>query len=423
MKFNITETDNVIDLLVSELYAGDPDVSIREAIQNARDANHAYKKVSEADRRPLGEANYNPDISIWSHGNAICISDNGIGMNLDDIEKKLLNIGVTEKAKKVASSPVIQPKTSQDGYIGKYGVGVLGYFILAGKVDIYTQHYKYCSNGKCRKITATIDENKNVNVEQLHFNDIKSILPSGHPLENKNVSEAHGTIVVLHPRSARNLDNAEKNFKERVQELTRINNVEVLITKYCYFLDQNISKYSSGRKESLVLEADDSMYDEDETIIEIFDDLNDKDESNKPLLHMHEVITLDTVSEENRQASLFLYLRDNIIYEQKGFDIYVDGLLVEESVVDIRPTWARFMHGVILLKGVGTSLDRRAITRQSSIFYELKEQIEKACIDIFKELLIEKWELFKKELCQHLMETLFLNFYKLMVECTQMKQK
>lgn len=398
MKFNITETDNVIDLLVSELYAGDPDVSIREAMQNARDANHAYKKIPKAQRSQLGEGDYHPDIGIWSHGGAICISDNGIGMNVTDIEKRLLNIGVTDKANKIASSPVVQPRTSQDGYIGKYGVGVLGYFILAGKVEIYTQSYDSCSDGKWNKLTASIDKNKEVNLEEVHLNDIKSILPTGHPLHNKKISEAHGTIVLLYPRNTGTLYNVEKNFKQKIRALTNIQNVEELISKYCYFLDQDISRYSSGIKESLILGDDSSRYDDIGIITEIFESLNEQDESSKPLLQEHKVITLDTVSDENRNSHVFLYLRDNIVYEQKGFDVYVDGLLVEESVVDIRPTWARFMHGVVLLKGVGTSLDRRSITRQSNIFYTLKEEIEKACIEIFKKLLIDKWNIFMSEL-------------------------
>lgn len=398
MKFNITNTDNVIDLLVSELYAGDPDVSIREAIQNARDANHAYKKISRTERLKLNDGDYKPDIGIWTHDGSICISDNGIGMNTDDIEDRLLNIGVTDKAKKITSSPVIQPKTSQDGYIGKYGVGVLGYFIFAGKVEIYTQRYDSCADGTWHKLTASIDADKNVDVESIAFNEVKAILPTGHPLYEKDASTAHGTIVVLHPRDTHSLNDAEKSFKQKVKMLTNINSVEELITRYCYFLDQDISKYSSGRKESLILEADDSVYDNNEILLEIFDSLNEQDEDAKPLMQIHEEITLDTVSSENRQSHIFLYLRDNIVYEQKGFDIYVDGLLVEESVIDIRPTWARFMHGVILLKGVGTSLDRRAITRQSSIFYALKEEVEKACIDIFKKLLTEKWDLFMREL-------------------------
>lgn len=398
MKFNITETDNVIDLLVSELYAGDPDVSIREAIQNARDANHAYKNVPQAKRLQLGDGDYHSDISVWSHGGAICISDNGIGMNLEDIEERLLNIGVTDKAKKVASSPVIQPKTSQDGYIGKYGVGVLGYFILAGKVEIYTQRYDSCADGKWNKLTASIDNNKEVKIDEVGFENIKTILPSDHPYLYKKESEAHGTVVMLYPRSISSLHSAERNFKQRVKELSNINNVEELIHKYCFFLDQDISEYSSGQKKALILGDDSSLYDEFETLTEIFDTVNDHDESSKPLLQLHQTITLDTVSDENKHSHVFLYLRDNIVYEQKGFDVYVDGLLVEESVIDIRPSWARFIHGVILLKGVGTSLDRRAITRQSNVFYTLKEEIEKACIEILKKLLTEKWDIFMSEL-------------------------
>lgn len=116
LKFSISE--DVIELLIKPLYGQQDSLKVvtRELLQNALDA--CKKK----------EVNADIIIKIHEKGDDLFleVKDNGIGMDIQDIRTNFLTVGKSDK------------RNSQNGLVGKYGIGILSLFLLGEYAEIYT---------------------------------------------------------------------------------------------------------------------------------------------------------------------------------------------------------------------------------------------------------------------------------------------
>lgn len=396
LQFTINDPDKIIDLLVSELYAGDPWVSLREAIQNARDANHAFEELPAGRRAKMSDDNYEPFIAVWFDGRDYWVGDNGIGMDLGKIQNALLNIGNSDKEqshKNLAIAPVISKK----GFIGKYGIGVLAYFILAKNVHFYTRHFE-ASSTEWIHLTCAIDENKDVPSTEVSWEEVKNFFPMNYPISGKKAEDAHGTLVRFELRM---MTEGDKNFQNRLQRMRDMNEVRNLIKKNCFFLDQKLFFWQGNRysKEQLFIVEVSENYGDDNFLKEIREMLDGDMPSNKPLYSKY------FKEKDFRDVHIFLFLRNNQS-ERHGLDVYVDRMLAEKNAHGLKPGWADFIHGVVVLEEMATSLDRRSLNQSNIQFIVLQECLEKICLDFFKEFIQEKKETFLSQLWPTLQGTL-----------------
>lgn len=143
-----TEVAKLLDLLANSLYSN-KEVFLRELISNASDALDKLHFLSLTDQKLLGD---DPILRIRvkadKNAGTLTISDNGIGMTVEEAQKHLGTIaksGTDEFFKSLSGDAA---KDSQ--LIGRFGVGFYSAFIVADKVTVYSRSAKAAQNeGVC----------------------------------------------------------------------------------------------------------------------------------------------------------------------------------------------------------------------------------------------------------------------------------
>lgn len=143
------DTKKLLHLLSGKELYEDEFIAVRELLQNAFDAvkeQIAYERLERADpsnkkwEQLFGEI-YEVELSLEVENNEfwLCCSDNGVGMSKDIIKKYLLISG-NSRRKDVRQLERLCLKAGFDlERTGQFGIGVLSYFMLADKVQIYTK--------------------------------------------------------------------------------------------------------------------------------------------------------------------------------------------------------------------------------------------------------------------------------------------
>jgi hypothetical protein len=145
----------LLKLLIRPLYGDRPEIGIRELMQNAVDA----VRELEAWRQRRGEAAPPPDdsvaeVEVWIDApdekgqQWLTVSDRGIGMTAEVIQKYFLTIGASFRqseswAREFSNDPAEAEKTGQKSRVlrtGRFGVGVLAAFLLGNEIEVATRH-------------------------------------------------------------------------------------------------------------------------------------------------------------------------------------------------------------------------------------------------------------------------------------------
>ncbi len=134
-KLNV-QTENIFPVIKKFLYS-DHEIFLRELISNAVDATQKLKTLSTRGdfKGELGDLTI--DVKIDSKKNTLTVSDRGIGMTADEVEKYINQIafsGVTDFMEKY--------KDSHEPLIGHFGLGFYSAFMVSDKVEIFTKSWK-----------------------------------------------------------------------------------------------------------------------------------------------------------------------------------------------------------------------------------------------------------------------------------------
>nr|VFJ99216.1 MAG: Histidine kinase-, DNA gyrase B-, and HSP90-like ATPase [Candidatus Kentron sp. H]VFJ99341.1 MAG: Histidine kinase-, DNA gyrase B-, and HSP90-like ATPase [Candidatus Kentron sp. H]VFK04038.1 MAG: Histidine kinase-, DNA gyrase B-, and HSP90-like ATPase [Candidatus Kentron sp. H] len=157
--------ENVLELLKTKLYSTDPKLTIRELLQNSHDAIVEVEHLARI--RPVIDVS----LDIHSMDRSISVSDNGIGMNEEDLRRRLAVVADGDKLKRAQENSAL---------IGQFGIGFLSTLIIADRVEVVTQKH-----GDSQAWLFTLEQ-------------------SGHYMIEPNTDRtAHGTTVTLHVGSNR----------------------------------------------------------------------------------------------------------------------------------------------------------------------------------------------------------------------------
>ena len=132
-------SENIFPIIKKWLYS-DHDIFIRELISNGSDAILKFKKLcSMGEATCSADENYKINVSLDEKARTITISDNGIGMTQEEVEKYINQIafsGAEDFLEKY------QDKMDQDQIIGHFGLGFYSSFMVADTVEIHTLSYQ-----------------------------------------------------------------------------------------------------------------------------------------------------------------------------------------------------------------------------------------------------------------------------------------
>ena len=187
-------TENIFPVIKKFLYS-DHEIFLREIISNAVDATQKLKTLAgKGDfQGELGELKVS--VAIDKDAKTITVSDRGIGMTADEIEKYINQIAFSG-----ANDFLDKYKDDANAIIGHFGLGFYSSFMVSKQVDIITRSYQEGAQA----VKWSCDGSPSFTIEETDKND-------------------RGTDIVMH------IDDDSQEFLEK-------NKIEELLRKYCHFL-------------------------------------------------------------------------------------------------------------------------------------------------------------------------------------------
>ena len=363
-KIGVT-TENIFPIIKKFLYS-DHEIFLRELVSNAVDATQKLKALSLSGelKEELGDTTIR--IFVDKDKKTLTISDSGIGMTAEEIERYINQIAFSGAEEFLAK---YKDKTN---IIGHFGLGFYSSFMVADKVEIFTKSYK--------------------DAPPMHWECDGS---PEYSMEETNARTKRGSDIVLHISE----ENSEFLEKERIS---------TLLNKYCKFLPVPIV---FGKKQEW---KDGGYVDTDED--NIINDTNPlwtrapselKDEdymtfyqqlypgSEKPLFYIHLNVdypfTLTGVL-------YFPKIRSNIDFQKNKIQLYSNQVFVTDSVEGIVPDFLTLLHGVIDSPDIPLNVSRSYLQSDSNvkkISSHITKKVADRLQDIFKNdrpQLENKWD-------------------------------
>ncbi|MEI6306814.1 MAG: ATP-binding protein, partial [Deltaproteobacteria bacterium] len=156
-----TEVQQLLDLVIHSLYSN-RDIFLRELISNASDAIDKVRFEAHSNEAIMeGNSDWKIKIIPNKEAGTLTIRDNGIGMNMAEVEE---NIGTIARSGTKAFMQALKDKASTDNpeLIGQFGVGFYASFMVADRVTLYTRTAGPNDSGCCWESTGdgsyTIEE-------------------------------------------------------------------------------------------------------------------------------------------------------------------------------------------------------------------------------------------------------------------------
>lgn len=366
-KGNIGVTsDNIFPVIKKFLYS-DHEIFLRELVSNAVDATQKLKTLASVGefKGELGELKVT--VAVDKKKGTLTISDRGIGMTADEIEKYINQIAFSG-----AEEFLEKYKNDAQAIIGHFGLGFYSSFMVSKKVEIFTLSHKdgaVAQHWSCK----------------------------GDPeytLED-TIKSDRGTDIVLH------IDDENKDFLEdsKIQEL---------LTKYCKFLPVEIAfgKKKEWKDGKQVETEEDNIINnpnpawtkkpaelKDEDYAAFYRELHPMGED--PLFHIH----LNVDYPFNLTGILYFpKIKNNIDIQRNKIQLYCNQVFVTDHVENIVPEYLTLLHGVIDSPDIPLNVSRSYLQSDGNvkkISSHITKKVADRLADIFKSdraNFEEKWD-------------------------------
>lgn len=361
-------TENIFPVIKKFLYS-DHDIFLREMVSNAVDATQKLKTLAaQGDfKGEIGDTTVR--VSLDEKAGTLTISDHGIGMTEEEIDKYINQIafsGVTDFLDKY--------KENANAIIGHFGLGFYSSFMVASKVEIITKSYKEGSKA------------------------VKWSCDGSPAFEIEDADKAErGSDIILH-------------IADDCKEFLQKNKIEELLNKYCKFMAVPVAfgkktEWKDGKNvetdedniinnvEPLWTKAPSTLKDEDykkfyHTLYPMQDD---------PLFWIH----LNVDFPFNLTGILYFpRIKSSIDMQRNKIQLYCNQVFVTDQVEDIVPEFLTLLHGVIdspdiplnvsrsylqsdsNVKKISTYITKKVADRLNSIFKENRKEFEEKWDDL-----------------------------------------
>ena len=132
------KTENIFPVIKKWLYS-EKEIFLRELVSNACDAVNKLKRLSSLGEISLDESEvFAVTVTVNDDENTLTVSDNGIGMTAEEVEKYIGNIALSGAADFIEQ---YEKGDNAGGIIGHFGLGFYSAFMVADTVEIITQSY------------------------------------------------------------------------------------------------------------------------------------------------------------------------------------------------------------------------------------------------------------------------------------------
>lgn len=328
-------TENIFPVIKKFLYS-DHEIFLRELVSNAVDATQKLKTLASFGeyKGELGEMDVR--VTIDKEAGTLTVSDHGIGMTAEDIEKYINQIafsGAEEFLKKY--------KDTANAIIGHFGLGFYSAFMVAKKVVIRSLSYKEGAKG----VQWECDGSPEFTMEE--------------------IDKPHrGTDIILY------IDDDNKNYLEQSQ-------IDALLKKYCRFLPVPVisgkeQEWKDGKyvdtdrdrvinsMEPLWLKKPADLTDED--YLKFYHDLYPGQDD--PLFWIH----LNVDYPFTLTGILFFpKIKNNIEVTKNRIQLYSNQVYVTDSVEGVVPEFMMLLQGVIDSPDIPLNVSRSYLQSDSAV--------------------------------------------------------
>ncbi|MCQ2435621.1 MAG: molecular chaperone HtpG [Clostridia bacterium] len=133
------ETEHIFPIIKKWLYS-EKEIFLREIVSNACDACTKLKRLSSLGQADFSGENFRIDVKLDKDAKTLTVSDNGIGMTEDELEKYICSIALSG-ALDFISKYEGETEGNSSGIIGHFGLGFYSAFMVSDKVDVITKSY------------------------------------------------------------------------------------------------------------------------------------------------------------------------------------------------------------------------------------------------------------------------------------------
>ena len=361
-------TNNIFPVIKKFLYS-DHEIFLRELVSNAVDATQKLKTLQGAGEFKGSTEGLKVNISVDKEAGTLTVSDSGIGMTAEEIDKYINQIafsGVTDFLEKY--------KDNANNIIGHFGLGFYSSFMVSKKVEIITKSWQEGA----KAVKWSCDGSPAYEIDDAE-------------------REERGSDIILY------IDDDSKEFLDKYK-------LENLLQKYCKFMAVPVAfgKKTEWKDGKQVDTAEDNIINNVEPLwTKTPSTLKDEDYksfyrtlypmSDEPLFWIH----LNVDYPFNLTGILYFpKIKSNIELQRNKIQLYCNQVFVTDQVEGIVPEFLTLLHGVIdspdiplnvsrsylqsdrEVKKISTYITKKVADRLNSIFKENRKEYEEKWDDL-----------------------------------------
>ena len=361
-----TEVSQLLQLIIHSLYSH-PEIFLRELVSNSSDALDKLKYLSLTEE-PYKSLPFEPrvDLILDEANHTLTVSDNGIGMNDEDLVAHLGTIA--RSGTKSFLSNLSGDAKRDSNLIGQFGVGFYSAFMVADKVEVISRKaaeetaWKWTSDGK-----------------------------SGFDIEPAERPEQGTTVTLFLNDEGKDYSNSYK-LKEIIKKYS--NHIAFPI-----FLTANKSEWNEEEKKSVEIRATEQINSASAMWKRSKSELKDEDykelyktisgDWEPPMFWFHTkaegTIEYTTMFFVPSKAPMDLYQADY----KPGVKLYVRRVFITDDAKELMPTYLRFLRGIIDSEDLPLNVSRE-ILQQNKILSTIKTSSVKKILAELKTIATEK---------------------------------
>ena len=385
-----TEVNQLLDLMIHSLYSN-KEIFLRELVSNASDALDKLQYLTLTDEN-LKSLSFEPkiEISFDSEKNTLTISDNGIGMNEQDL---IENLGTIAKSgTKNFLSKLSGDKKKDSALIGQFGVGFYSAFMVASKIIVTTkkageaQGYAWISDGSGEFEIEKCEKEGQGSEIKLYLKDDEKEFTSRWRIEEiiKKYSDHIPFPIFLHYTETKS--EGEGDSKKEIKE------------EKCEQINKASALWRVAKKDL-----------KDEEYKEFYKNLSY--DSNDPLAWIH------TKVEGSLEYTTLFYIPQTAPFDlyrvdyKSGVRLYVKRVFITDDDKELLPSYLRFVRGIIDSEDLPLNVSRE-ILQQNRILATIKSASTKKIISEIEALQKdeEKYAKFYKEFGRCIKEGVYSDF-------------
>ncbi|SFV71865.1 Chaperone protein HtpG [hydrothermal vent metagenome] len=380
-----TEVGQLLKLMTHSLYSN-KEIFIRELISNASDAIDKFNYMQLTDEKFknsdwIGKIN----IKLDEADGSLTISDNGLGMNEEDLMKNLGTIA--QSGTKTFVENLTGDAKKDSNLIGQFGVGFYSVFMVAENVDVISK-----KAGEEKAYMFSTDGSGEYEIKPV-------------------TKDEHGTVIYI------KLKDDEKEFlgKWRVQEIIKKYSNHIAYPIMMHFEEDETTgegddkvttkvKKSEQANEATALWTLPKSELKKDDYIEFYKTLAHGD--NEPLTYLHNKVEggqeFTTLFYIPKTAPMDLYRADY----QSGVKLYVKRVFITDDDKELLPIYLRFVKGIIDSEDLPLNVSRE-ILQENRILANIKQNATKRILQAIKKLKDDDAKIFTEQYNKVIKEGIF----------------